>query len=411
MSTAPATEKLPDILEYAARINPYPVYHALRQQDPVQFHEGWGGWLLTSYRDIGACLKDPRLSASGTLGKIFDTLPEENRQELTPLRDHLERWMGNLEPPTHTRVRSPMQRAFTPRLVEEMRPLIQQATDELLDEVQDRGEMDVVGDLAYPLPATVIANMLGVAFEDRDRFRQWSEHITDFLGAGLFQIEAMRLAQRTVLEMTEYMREMVVDQRRKGPQDNLIGRFVEGERQGHPIDLEELLANCVLLLYAGHETTTILLGNSLHALFENPDQLERIQRDPDLIDGSINEFLRYDSPVQMIQRSAFEDVEIGGKSIRKGEVLWLVLGAANRDPDQFADPDLLDVTRREDNRHFAFGLGTHFCLGAALAITEIQISLRTLLRRMPNLRPRPQAELEWVNNPITRALKALPVDF
>ena len=268
--------------------------------------------------------------------------------------------------------------------------------------------MDVIRDLAFPLPSTVIAEMLGIRPEDRDQFKKWSADITSFLGNVRVVAETVGAAQKSSLELSEYLKE-VITQLRDDPKENLLSALVGVEEHGDTFSEEELYSMCILLIFTGHETTTNLIGNGMLALLQNPDQMQKLKDDPSLIVSAVEELLRYDSPIQTTSRIALEDSEIGGKQIRRGENVSPILGAANRDPEQFSDPNRLDITRKQ-NRQIAFGLGLHFCLGAALARLEGQIVISTALRRMPKLQLGTE-ELQWRENPIFRGLKSLPISF
>ncbi|MCH9018685.1 MAG: cytochrome P450, partial [Chloroflexi bacterium] len=304
--------------------------------------------------------------------------------------------------------RSLANKAFTPGVLEGMRSQIQNTVDRLLDDVQEQGGMEVISELAYPLPAMVISEILGVADGDMDRFKKWSNDLAAFLGNIREARENVGPAQQSVAELTEFLREIVA-QRRKEPKDDLLSALVTAEDQGDSFSEDELYSMCVLLIFAGHETTTNLIGNGILALLRHPAQLEKLRGQPSLIESAVEEILRYDGPVQTTSRTALEDLRIGDKQIAKGDRISLTLGAANRDPAQFKDPDRFDIERSE-GRHMGFGFGIHFCLGAALARMEGQAAINSVLRRMPELRLVEQ-ESEWRNNPVLRGLKALPVTF
>jgi cytochrome P450 len=314
------------------------------------------------------------------------------------------------DPPDHTRLRALVSKAFTPRVIDQMREHIQEIVDRLLDRVQASGEMDVIGDLAYPLPVTVICEMLGVPLGDHESIRGWSADIARSLDAiGLPSdveiVDRGRVARRAI---GDYFRALV-PRRRGNPQNDLLTGLIAAEEQGDKLSEGEVIAMCVLLFIAGHETTVNLIGNGLFALLQHPDQLARLQHDPALVPGAVEELLRYDSPVQRTARMTTEEVEIGGRQIAKGAMVVTAIGAANRDPAQFADPDRLDVTRK-DVRHVSFGYGIHFCLGAPLARVEGQIALGTLLRRAPRLALAETAP-EWRESSVLRGLKRLRVTF
>ncbi len=386
--------------------NPYPLYEQLRSEDPVLWDEFLGRWVLTGYADVLACLRDLRMSAE-RVGALRSQLPEDVIEELQPMERVFESWMLFLDPPDHTRLRGLVNKAFTPRRVEAMRPHIQQIVDGLLDRVQNTGRMDVIHDLAFPLPSTVIAEMLGVPPEDRDQFRRWSSDIVGISGLIIDPDRAVR-AQKSVLALMDYFREIVA-QRRASPRDDLISAMIAADDHGKFLSDEELLATCVLLLEAGHETTTNLIGNGLLALLRHPDQLRTLRENPSLIGTAVEELLRYDSPVQLTARIATEEMEIGDKEVSAGDMVVLLLGAANRDPVQFLNPNILDLYRR-DNRHLSFGQGIHYCLGAPLARIEGQIAFNTLLHRCPGLELTGEP-LEWRQAVSLRGLLALPVRF
>ena len=382
--------------------DPYPFYRQLREQDPVH-QTPMGFWVLTRYDDCVAVLRDARFGR------------EEFQQMLSAVyggedSDRLPRSMLFRDPPDHTRLRALVSKAFTPRVVEQMRDHIQEIVDRLLDRALGQGGMDVMEDLAYPLPVTVICEMLGVPVDDHASIRGWSADIARSLDAiGLPSDQSIvdrgRVARRA---LADYFRALV-PVRRARPQADLLSGLLAAEEQGDKLTEPEVIAMCLLLFIAGHETTVNLIGNGALALLHHPDQLARLRADPSLVPNAIEELLRYDSPVQRTARMTTTDVAIDGRPIAKGTMVVTALGAANRDPAQFPDPDRLDVTRR-DVRHISFGYGIHFCLGAPLARVEGQIALGTLLRRAPGLalaEPSP----EWRESSVLRGLKRLRVKF
>jgi cytochrome P450 len=405
MSDFEPTLSLSDLARPEILADPYPFYHRLRSRDPV-YWDG-GTWVLTGHAEVVAALHDPRLTVE-RVNTDVSLLPPEAQTVMGVIGQVLSMQMVFRDPPHHTRLRGLVNKAFTPRVVESMRARIGRIVDELLDAVAVSGRMDVIRDLAYPLPVTVIAEMLGVPPADRAELKRWSDDLAALLGRfDLTWDEHVRIS-RSITELNEYLRGIVA-QRRVAPRDDLISALLAAEEHGTVLSEEELLANCMLLLLAGHETTTNLIGNGLLALLRHPDQLERLRAEPGLIATAVEELLRYDSPVQLTSRVAREELELGGKRITRGQYVSLVLGAANRDPKVFPEPDRLDVGRRE-NRHVAFGHGIHFCLGAALARLEGQIALGTLLRRMPTLRLE-TATPQWRANQALRGLQSLPVAF
>lgn len=361
-----------------------------------------GFWVVTRYDDVVTVLRDARFGREGAepLGEVYGGGEEERVPRPMVFRD----------PPAHTRLRALVSKAFTPRVVEGLRPHIQGIVDGLLDRVRGASSMDVIADLAHPLPVTVICELLGVPAADHATIGQWSGDITKSLDAlGLVSdreiVRRGRVARRA---MGEYFQSLLPE-RRRHPQGDLLSLLIAAEEQGDKLSEGELLATCVLLFIAGHDTTANLIGNGLLALLRHPAELRRLRDDYALIASAVEEFLRYDSPVQRTARLAKADVALGGKTIPKGALVVAAIGAANRDPARFPDPDRFDITRR-DNDHVAFGFGIHFCLGAPLARVESQIAVGTLLRSMPRL-ALASAAPEWRESSTLRGLKALPVSL
>lgn len=387
--------------------DPYPVYRRLRETDPVHWHEPFHAWVLTRYADVSAVLHDDARFSSERTAWMREAAHQENA---APLFAFLANRMLYTDPPRHTRLRGLVSKAFTPHAVEAMAPHIQQLVDAFLGRVEAQGRMDIVADLAYPLPVTVICEMLGVPAEDRDRLKRWSDEFILYFSnhpANITREQYDRILQSVAGEV-EYFRALVARLRTE-PRDTLLAALVHAEEHGDRLTEEELFANVNLLMTAGHETTTNLIANGLLALFRHPDQLQLLRNDLSLIPRAVEELLRYTGVVQFTHRQAREDVTLGGKTIRKGQFLYLMLAAANRDPERFPDPDRLDITRA-DNHHLGLGQGHHYCLGAPLARLEAQTALRTLLRRFPNLRlltekPEYQATFNL------RGLKVLDVAF
>jgi cytochrome P450 len=394
----------PDVLA-----DPYPFYERLRTEDPVHWEElevGFTRWALTRYDDIAMVLRDPRISAQRQWGVGW--LPEGSQQTAERVQQAYQRQVLFVDAPDHTRLRRLMMSAFTPRVVAGMRPLIQQLVDQMLAAVAPAGAMDVIADLAYPLPTSVIAAMLGVPPRDRPRFQAWATDMGTTFDGDPARPERAARAYEGVAALLEYMADLV-RQRRRSPQDDLTQALIAASDAEDVLDADEVVANAALLLVAGHETTTNLIGNGLLALLRHPDQMERLRAEPGLIESGVEELLRYDSPVQMTARLAREDLEIGGRRIEAGQLILVLLGAANRDPAQFGEPDRLDVSRAE-NRHLSFAYGPHFCLSAALARLEGQIAFSTLLRRWPRLELATET-VSWRDNATLRGLVSLPVAF
>ncbi len=387
--------------------DPYPIYHQLREEDPVHWSDAWGCWVLTRYADVVAVLRDyRRFTNVGRIASFLNQLPENVRAEIRPLYDNFTVGMPNTDPPEHTRVRGLVNKAFTARVVEGMRPRVQEIVNELLDLVESSGRLEAIGDFAYPLPAIVIAETLGVPATDRDQFKKWSDDIVAFHGTGRPHVETIRKSAAALLETKAWLLQLI-EARRQQPQDDLISALVAAEERGDMLNETELVATCITLLTAGHETTTGLIGNGLLALLRHPQQLQKLKEEPVLIGAAVEEFLRFDTSFLRAWRLTAEDVELGGKRIPKGQTLSLMLGAANRDPAQFAHPDRLDITR-QPNLHTSFGWGIHFCAGAPLARREAEIAFTTLLRRFPTL-TLVEEGVEWQQNNTFHNLKTLPV--
>jgi pimeloyl-[acyl-carrier protein] synthase len=381
--------------------DPYPVYHRLRTEDPVHHHP-FGFYVLTRYDDVAAFLRDPRFGKSGYQALI------ESRFGAGPDGPWLALSMLFRDPPDHTRLRALASKAFTPRGVETLRGHIQGIVDRLLERVADAPRMDVIEDLAYPLPVTVISELLGVPVGDGDTVKGWSRDVARALDAIALPVgpDVIERGRRATDEMAGYFRDLIAERRRR-PGTDLLSGLVEAEEAGDRLTEQELLATCVLLYVAGHETTVNLIGNGLLALLRHPEERRRLQADPGLLSGAIEELLRYDGPVQRTGRMAAYDTEIGGVPIPAGSLVLGLLGAANRDPSRFTEPDRLDLGRAEP-RHLAFGSGIHYCLGAALARLEAQVAIATVLQRFPALTLAVECPI-WRPSSTLRGLEALLV--
>ena len=395
--------------------NPYPVYEQLRTQDPVHWCEPWNCWVISRYDDIAAALRQDgrQFSVVGQFGSQLDALPESVRPRFQTIRQHFSVGLLHSDPPEQTRLRGLINKAFTTRVVEKMRPEIEATIDELLDGVERTGRMDVIRDFAFPLPAIVTANLVGMPPEDRHQFKAWSDDISAFSASNCLTVEVAERAQRSLLAIRTYLLDIAAERRRQ-PRDDLISRLVSSEREAAHKDGErpsegELLSTCVTFIVGGHETTTALIGSGLLALFEYPDQLRELRDDPTLMTSAVEEFLRYGTPSQRINRLVKEDVEIDGRQIKRGQRVMFLLGSANRDSAQFFDADRLDI-RRDPNHHLAFSMGPHFCIGAPLARLEATIAFDALLSRFPNLRLT-QESPNWLPSYQLRMLKSLPVVF
>ena len=366
--------------------DPYPLYDLVRAENPVHWNESDKHWYITRYVDVMATLKDSRLS-SNRIRAIASDLPKETQDKVALPIDAISSWMLQSNPPSHTRMRGLVNKAFTPHMVENMRSRIQYLVDGMLDDVQGSGGMDVLADLAVPMPGIVISDMLGVPPEDQPQFKKWSTEITgrNVAGGGNVSVSDLyEVSQKSFFELSDYFRG-IIETLRGHPKDNLLSAMVEAEEAGDKLTTDELIANCVLLMFAGNETTTNLIGNGMLALLQNPEQLRMLQGNAELIGPAVEELLRFDSPVQKTARTAIEDIEIGSKVIEGGDLVMLCYGSANRDPEQFEDPNRLDITRT-DNRHLAFAQGIHYCLGSALARIEGQIAIKAVVQRLPDIK-------------------------
>lgn len=384
--------------------NPYSQYRRLREQRPVN-HSPLGPWTLTRYDDVSRLLRDPSLSVEPA------NATEDQRAELFP-DDEERRQRGslailNLDPPDHTRLRRLVSKAFTPKRVEELVGRVQHLVNEMFDAVEPHGEMDVIADLAFPLPFAVISEMLGMPEADRDELRTWSHTLVKTLEPLLTPDEVPEL-----LAASDAMVEHVtaaIEWKRGTPADDLLSAMIAVEEEGDRMSTPELIAQVVLLFIAGHETTVNLIGNGMLALLRHPDQLAALQADPELIGNAVEELLRYDSPVQFSRRIALQDIDIDGQRIEQGSFIFTMLGAANHDPAHFGpDADELDLRRRDAPHHVSFGGGIHHCLGAVLARMEARIAIGSFVRRFPGV-ALATSEPAWNGRLVLRGLDALPV--
>jgi cytochrome P450 len=403
-ATAAPPLSLYRLLDPEVLADPYPLYHRLRTESPVHWDPFLHAWVVTRYADVVTVLH--RFSAQRT--PTPEQLAAMGLQTLTPIAAVMVRQMLFLDPPAHTRIRGLASQAFTPRRVELLRAHIQEITDGLLDPLVERGRLDIIADLAEPLPAIVTAEMLGVPTADARQLKAWSADFAEMLGN--FQHNPDRVAGviQSTDAMTEYFRDAIREQQRR-PREGLIHALLTAEVDGDRFTEDEVIANVIVTMVGGQETTTNLIGNGVLSLLRHPDELGRLRDDPSLVGPAVEELLRYESPSQHTARLAPEDSVLGGQAIRRRQAVIAVMGAGNRDPARFPDPDRLDLTR-PDNRHLAFGWAAHFCFGAPLARVEGQIAFATLLRRLPELRLEP-GPLGWRQNLGLRGLTALPVAF
>ncbi|MES1971879.1 MAG: cytochrome P450 [Pseudomonadota bacterium] len=407
MATQPASDpslSLYRLLDPAVLADPYPLYARLREEDPVHWDQFLHCWVVTRYADVHQVLHS--FSADRTPS------PESMRAlglgHIEPIAAVMVKQMLFHDAPSHTRLRKLCSTAFTPRRVELLEGRIVEIANALLDRVVAQGSMDVIADFAAPFPAIVTAHLLGVPEADHAQLKAWSADFAEMLGN--FQHNPERVGQvlKSVADMTAYFRSAIHEEQR-ALGDGLIRSLVEAEVDGNRLTEEEVIANTIVTMVGGQETTTNLIGNGLLTLLGQPDKLAQFRDRPEIAETALEELLRFETPSQHTGRICREDTVMGGRLIRKGEAVMAVMAAANRDPERFADPDTLDL-ERTDNRHLAFGWAAHFCFGAPLARMEGRIAFEALLRRLPNL-ALGAGKLVWRENLGLRGLKSLPVTF
>ena len=390
------------------RQDPYPTYARLHEEGPLHYLDvdgKWAVWSIFSHAECSSIAKDTRLSAKRAKQMLL-SLPISRQSEFSELARMLSLWLIFMDPPEHTRLRKLLNKGFSAAAVEGLRPQVEAIVDQMLKPLQYGSEVELMREIANPLPVRIILEMLGIPQELRDTFVNWSRAIAVFRGNPNRTVEEARAAQDALVELTEFFRKTVAERRRNKGSD-LISLLIDIEEEGEVLTEEELYAQCIALLFAGHETTRNLIGNGMYTLLKNPQQTAELREKPELIRSAVEELLRYESPVQFTARVLKEDMEVCGQPIRKGWTVLCMLGAANRDPKQFKEPDLLDL-KRLNNQHLAFSAGLHFCIGAQLARLEGQIALLKMAQRFPEMKltgPRP----EWASTFGLRGLKTLPV--
>jgi cytochrome P450 len=408
MSTAPSDQVAFNPFEPGFSADPYSQWTELRERSPV--HETpLGFWLLLRHADVLRIVRDSSTSVEerNAAPTLLDQMQEEAVGDLDR-GDRGQHAMLNLDPPDHTRLRRLVSKAFTPRAIQRLQPRIQQLVDEALDDAAERGEMELVGDLAFPLPFAVISEMLGMPEADSDQLREWSGTLVRTLEP-IADPELMRAIVDAGQNIEAFTRE-VIDWKRANPSDDMLSALIAAEEEGDKLSDVELVAQVVLLYIAGHETTVNLIGNGTLALLRHRDQLERLRDDPSLDSNAVDELLRYDPPVQMTRRITLADLDVDGHRIEAGKFMVCVLAAANRDPAHFgADADRVDITRENAGDHVAFGGGVHFCLGAALAKLEGQAAIGSLIRRFPDLEQ--SGDEVWNGRINLRGLDRLPLSL
>ena len=394
------------LLDPAVHADPFPFYRRLREEAPVMWDPFMHTWVVTRYEDVHFVLKE--FSA--------DRTPDPKKMEalglpsLGPVADLMARQMLFLDAPDHTRLRKLCMSAFTPRRVDAMEDKVREIAHDLIDQAVQGGECELIADFAEPFPAIVTAGLLGVPLEDHRQLKAWSATFAEMLGNFQHNPDRVRDVLKCVADMTGYFRDAVREQERN-PHDGLIRSLMDAEVDGQRLSEDEVIANTIVTMVGGQETTTNLIGNGILTLTRQPDKMAQLRAHPEIIESAVEELLRYETPSQHTARIVKQDTEIGGKLMKKGEAVMAVMAAGNRDPERFPDPDRLDL-RRQDNRHLAFGWAAHFCFGAALARMEARISYLALLARMEDIRVAvPESTLEWRTNSGLRGLSALPLAF
>ena len=388
--------------------DPYPYVAELREKDPVHWSEIHRAWLLTKYDDVVAAFADPRMS-SDRVKPLLEAMDEERRQKAGNVLEVIQDWMVVTDPPAHTRLRKLVAQAFSPKRIAASEARIRELVDELIDEFVDQGHTEFIANFSYPLPATVIAQLIGAPAEDQDRFRIWSQALAmvAFGGGGEERGERHTVAMQALEEMIAYFGERI-DYATAHPGEDMISGLLEGDGQGNVLTRDEMEGMCALMLFAGHETTMNLLNHMVLHVTRHPDQLQIIQDDPADVGGAVEEILRYDGPIKILHRWVIDDVELRDKTIKAGDRVFIVLAGANRDGDRFPHPDTLDITR-SPNRHVGFGRGVHTCIGAQLSRIEGRVAFGRLLERLPGLSV-PEQPLEYIPTLAGRALKELHVE-
>jgi cytochrome P450 len=410
MSEAPATPVRKSLFTDEFIQDPYPTYGRLLEEGPLHVLDvsgsPWGVWAVFSHTDCSAVAKDPRLSVKRS-DRMLLSLPIDRQGEFGELMRMLSLWMIFVDPPEHTRMRKLMNKGFSQSAAEALRPQVEKIVDGILDRLSHVSKADLVHEFAYPVPVRVISELLGVPETMHDSFLRWSAAIADFNGSPQRTVEHARNAQNAVHALTDFFQGAVAERRRNMGSD-LLSLLIDIEQEGEALTEEELYAQCVMLLFAGHETTGNLIGSGIFSLLREPEKMAELRETPALIRTAVEEFLRFESPIQYTARVAMEDIELCGARIRKSQALWCMLGAANRDPKQFKDPATLNL-KRLNNQHLAFSAGPHFCIGSQLARLEAQVAILRIIQRFPKMRLAQRAE--WAPNFGFRGLKALHVEI
>ena len=400
-----------DLLAPEVNANPYPYFAELREADPVHWSERHQAWLVTRYDDVNAVLMDWKRLSSERVGPLLRAMDEDTQPEALAVMEMINGWMVVTDPPVHKRLRRLAAKAFNPRRVAAKEERIQQLVDELLDEFIAGGSEALVADFAFPLPATVIAELIGAPPEDTPRFKGWSDDLAQvaFGAGGEGREERYVRAMHGIQELFDYF-EGLMEHARENPGEDMISDLLAGDGSGDRLTDEEIKSMCALMLFAGHETTTTTITSAVLMLLRNPDELERLRSDPDELAGSaVEEALRLDGAIKVLIRFVLEDMELRGRQIKAGQRVYALPAAANRDPERFPDPDRVDIAR-SPNPHLAFGKGVHACIGAQLSRIEMRVALATIVKRLPGLRfAEVDPTLEYAPSLASRALRELRI--
>jgi cytochrome P450 len=393
----------------AVMADPFPVYARLREEDPAHWAPSLKSWIITRYADVRDLLLSDDLSVNRLIG-FYSALPPREAELLRDIVHYLNLWLAFRDPPDHTRLRRIMRHAFAPAAIDAMRPQIEGITAHLLDRLEAKGgdgRIDLIRDYALLLPAFVIMDLLGVPRTMLDEVKAWSDDMAVFIGGARNADDKYERAARGCRMMSDYFRRLIAE-RSANPRPGFLMDLIEARDEGDRLSDDELVATCILILFAGHETTTNLIGNAVLTLLRHPGELARLRADPALIDSAIEEVMRYDGPTNALVRVVARDHVLHGKTLREGERVFVMVSAANRDPRAFPDPDRFDIGRAS-NRHLTFGQGIHLCLGARLARAEGRIGVLRLLERFPALALDPEAPPEWLDAMVPRGTRRLPV--
>ena len=383
--------------------SPFQDFCYFRQERPVFYHEPMKAWFVFRYEDIDRLFHDPRMSSQRT-GGFLDMVPAEARKDMESVTDLFDRWVLMRDGKEHTRVRKILRPSFSHHEVMEWKPRIRQLVEELLDQAVGATRIDIAADFAYPLPVRVIAEMIGLGDRNwRDLLRLSDDHAR-FFNEPPFTVESTRRMVRSAHELANLIQQ-IIDQRRNAPGSDLISRLIKSEEGS--LEDADIVSNVFVLLVAGHETTRNLIGSAVYLLLTHPEQFEALRENRALLRGAIEETLRFEPPATAMQRLATEDIEIGGETIQKGDMVYLLIGSANRDPERFPNPEEFDITRKP-GKHLAFGSGNHYCVGAILAHLEAELALNALLDRFPELSLDPDRPVKWVHSLGQRGPTSLP---